>query len=121
MQIDDMDAKAAIGVIAASENLRLQTVDGMYHVKPAVEADDAHKSDVKSPNDPFEAFAQALTKAIDGITDSMSKPELLEKLAKQKRNYYLALTKEGFTSDEALRIVVASSNSELPTFGAPHK
>jgi hypothetical protein len=40
---------------------------------------------------------------------ALSKPEAAERLATFSRNYYLALMKKGFTKEEALRIVGATS------------
>ena len=64
-------------------------------------------------------FSQAISQAYGGMLDYMAKPETVAKLAKQKRNYYLALVNEGFTADEALKLVVA--NGSIPFLGEDSK
>jgi hypothetical protein len=46
--------------------------------------------------------------------DNLAQPETAEKLATFVRNYYKALIAKGFSSDEAMRIVVAVG---LPSVG----
>ena len=49
----------------------------------------------------------------DTLFSYLNKPETATKLAKFQRNYYEALIKEGFTKDEAMKIIVSSTNPLL--------
>lgn len=44
---------------------------------------------------------------MNGMLDVLAMPESAEKLATFNRNYFDALTRKGFTREEALRIVMA--------------
>ena len=114
MRLEDVeDAKQVITMLAVSQNLKLEAANGVYHIKATDRTDEAHK-DGEKPTDGFEAFGQALTKTFNDVADAATKPEVAARFAKYKRNYYLALIKEGFSADEALRIVVATNDPGLP-------
>ncbi len=113
IRLEDVDAGQAIEVLAASENLSVQLTDGVYHLKTTAQTDDSHKGGIKQ-TDGLEAFGQAFANALSGLLDTLTKPEVAQKFAKYKHNYYLALIKEGFTADEALKIVIASGDPGIP-------
>ncbi len=56
----------------------------------------------------------AIGKIYDGLLDYMSKPETAKRLAKAKRAYYEALMAEGFSKEEAFRILLSSETLGLP-------
>ena len=52
---------------------------------------------------------------IDGVLTQLAKPEMATKLARFQRQHFEALVKEGFTSDEALKIV---TSTQVPFSGS---
>ena len=114
MQLEDVDAKQAIEVLSQANALDCQLAGNVYHIKATAKTDDAHKGGEK-PADGFEAFGQALAKTINDASEAVTKPEIAERFAKYKHNYYLALIKEGFTAQEALNIVIASGDPGFPS------
>jgi hypothetical protein len=59
-------------------------------------------------------FAQMMQSMMTGILEVLSQPESAEHLATFTRNYYEALMRRGFTSEEALRLTAAVG---FPTLG----
>ncbi len=51
---------------------------------------------------------------VEGMAKSMAKPEVADYFAAFMRNYYQALMKQGFSSEEAMQIVISSG---LPSIG----
>ena len=114
VRLEDVNAKQAIETLVAMNNLAVQESNGTYYVKTTPGTDAAHKAG-KSTDDAFSnavgaAFAQGMAKMYDASLAYMAKPETAEKTAKHKHNYYLALMKEGFTADQAMKIVTAGGN-----------
>ena len=64
-----------------------------------------------------EMMAGVMGQMIEGMARSMAKPEVAQNLAVFARNYYNALIKQGFSEEEALKIVTASG---LPSIGGKH-
>ena len=61
-----------------------------------------------------EMMAGVMGQMIEGMARSMAKPEVAQNLAVFARNYYTALVKQGFTEEEALKIVTTSG---IPSLG----
>ncbi len=51
---------------------------------------------------------------MEGMARSMAKPEFAKNMAIFMRNYYKALIEQGFTEEEAMRVVISSG---LPSLG----
>ena len=59
-------------------------------------------------------MAQMMTTMVEAMSQTFAKKEIADNFALFTRNYYLALVKNGFTEDEALKIVISSG---LPSMG----
>lgn len=60
-------------------------------------------------------FAEMMGAMIEGMAASFAKPQVAEHFATFMRQYYQALVTRGFTEEEAMKIVTASS---LPSVGS---
>jgi hypothetical protein len=59
-------------------------------------------------------MAQMMSAMVEAMSQTFAKKEIADNFATFTRNYYLALVKNGFTEEEALKIVVSSG---LPSMG----
>ncbi len=59
-------------------------------------------------------MAQMMTTMVEAMSKTFAKQEIADNFAMFTRNYYLALVKNGFTEEEALKIVISSG---LPSMG----
>lgn len=59
-------------------------------------------------------MAQMMTTMVEAMSQTFAKKEIADNFAAFTRNYYLALVKNGFTEEEALKIVISSG---LPSMG----
>jgi hypothetical protein len=66
---------------------------------------------------PFGAFNMTAIygQIIEGMLTQLAKPEVAAKLARFQRQHFEALVKEGFSPDEALKIV---TSTQIPLMGA---
>lgn len=55
-----------------------------------------------------------MAQMMEGMAKAMAKPEVAESFAIFMRNYYNSLVKQGFTQEEAMKIVTASG---IPSMG----
>ena len=55
-----------------------------------------------------------MAQMMEGMSKAMAKPEVAENFATFMRNYYNSLIKQGFTQDEAMKIVTSSG---MPSMG----
>lgn len=51
---------------------------------------------------------------VAALVETLARPELIQRLAKFSRAYYEALLAQGFTQDQAIRIVVGTGVPGLP-------
>ena len=58
----------------------------------------------------FMRVAQFIAMAMDSHLDYLSKPSTTGKLAKFQKNYFDALVQQGFTEEQAIRIISSSAN-----------
>ena len=118
MRLSDVNPEQAIEVIAHAQKLRLSEANGMHYIGAPRELGDIGSASPTPANQPSgdisDFFSKAISQAYDSMLDYGAKPETAAKLAMHKHNYYLALVKEGFTADEALKIVIASGSFPLP-------
>lgn len=105
MRLENQTARDALLIIARAKNLFFEAKDGIFFVR--------------SKNPPpaesiADAFTPGLIKFYDAILDYQARPETAQKLARAKKVLYDALIAEGFTKDEALRIILASQDLPVP-------
>lgn len=109
MRLMDMAPREAINVIAQSKNLLLDEHNGIFYLRsknpPPIPAKTTEPG--KSLGDEFaEALTPAFTNFFDTTLDYMARPETAQKIARAKKVLYEALITEGFTKDEAFRIIL---------------
>ncbi len=66
--------------------------------------------DAKMMREMFTRVAQYVTMAMDSHLDYLGKPSTTLKLAKFQKNYFDALVAQGFTEEQAIRIISSSAN-----------
>ncbi len=66
--------------------------------------------DAKMMREMFSRVAQYVTMAMDSHLDYLGKPSTTLKLAKFQKNYFDALVAQGFTEEQAIRIISSSAN-----------
>ena len=59
-------------------------------------------------------MAQMMSSMVEAMSQTFAKKEVADNFAMFTRNYYIALVKNGFTEEEALKIVISSG---LPSMG----
>ncbi len=85
-------------------NVRLEDASAMEAIEVVV-----HQYKLSMTQDDKGVYYVNLPDPADAVLDLMTKPEMAYRVAAYKHNLYTALMKEGFTPDEAMRIVVASN------------
>jgi hypothetical protein len=58
-----------------------------------------------------------LIKFFDSILDYQARPETAQKIARAKKALFDALVAEGFTKDEAFRVILTNQELSLPASG----
>jgi len=120
MRVQNTTPREAIDRIVKSNGLVLVEKDGILYLRPEklpieleVEAETAKPE--KSLETAFtEALTPALIKVHDSLLDHLGRPETARKTAKAKKALYDALMAEGFTKDEAFRLVLADDGASIP-------
>ena len=116
MRIEDKTPREAIETIAAAKDLILDEKRGVLYVRPKNPAPLAPPKPPEAEKPLNEAlselFTPALNKFYDSILDYHARPETAQKIARGKKALYDALLVEGFTKDEAFRLILAP-NQEL--------
>lgn len=67
-------------------------------------------ADERAMREMFARVAQYVAMAMDSHLDYLSKPSTTAKLAKFQKNYFDALVQQGFTEEQAIRIISSSAN-----------
>jgi hypothetical protein len=106
-----------IKIIVYSQGLKLTKVDDVWYVagpndappsiqppRPNVPDSSAHSTitDIFGP-----ALGDGMVSLYGSVLDCMTRPDIVQKRAKAKKMYYDALVAQGFTKDEAFRIILA--------------
>jgi hypothetical protein len=112
MRVEDKTPREAIDIIAAAKNLILDENKGVLYVRmknppPDPPAGYEAKADPALDAAMLSVLAPALMKMYETILDFESKPEIAQKIAKSKKILYDALIAEGFSKDQAFRLVLA--------------
>lgn len=127
MKLDDKSPREAIDIICQVKGLTLKEHGGVYFVDDpsAAKAEDEQIASGKSAPESA-SFEESITKALtpgiiaagtkfyDALLDIAARPESAQKIAKAKKALFDALIAEGFTREEALKIVIYSGKVELP-------
>ena len=111
MRIEDTTPRQAIDLIVGAKDLLMEEHKGVLFIRPK---HPSPKKPVQSAKDITDELAPAITSFCDSLLDFMSKPETARKIARAKKALYDALVNEGFTKDEALRIILTTP--EIPSF-----
>jgi hypothetical protein len=61
-----------------------------------------------------EIMSATLSKVYDSVLDFQARPETAQKIARAKKALYDALIAEGFTKDEAFRLILVNQEITLP-------
>ncbi len=117
-RIENKTPREAIEIIAQSKDLILDEKDGILYLRPR-NPRPPNEPEAPTPEQSLEdAFTQvltpALTKLYDTFLDYHARPEIAQKVAKAKKLLYDALIAEGFTKDEAFRLVLADQGIPIP-------
>lgn len=126
-RIENKTPREAIETLCQSEGLSFMEKGGVFFVEDSP-ASNSKKTD--AADDPFKTFESAFTeslmqmmsptadvKAYDAMLDMAARPETATKIAKAKKLLFDALVAEGFTREEALKIVIYSGTTNFPNPG----
>lgn len=117
-RIENKTPREAIEIIAQAKELILEEKDGILYLRPKNPPLPTEPEAPKPEKSLEEAFTEALTPAItklyDTLLDYHARPEIAQKVAKSKKLLYDALIAEGFTKDEAFRLVLADQGIPIP-------
>ena len=118
LRIEDKTPRQAIEIIAAAKELILDEKKGILYVRPKNPPPPGTPKAPESEKPLEEAlaamFTPALTKFYDSLLDYQARPETAQKIAKAKKALYDALITEGFTKDEAFRIILTNQELSIP-------
>ena len=118
MRLDNQTPRQAINIIAQAKDLIVEEKGGVTYVRPRNPPPPGTVKEpetAKSLEDAVASiFTPALTKAYDAVLDYQAKPETAQKIAKAKKALYDALIAEGFTKDEAFRIILTNQELTIP-------
>jgi len=121
MRIEDKTPRQAIQIVAASKDLIIDEKKGILYVRPKNPPPPAPPAPAKvaEPEKSLEEaltgmFTPALTKFYDSLLDYQARPETAQKLAKAKKALYDALIAEGFSKEEAFRIILTNQELTVP-------
>ena len=118
LRLENKTPRAAMEIIAQANGLIMEDRKGILYVssKNPNAAAAAKKSEPeKSIEDAMASmFTPAVIKFFDSFLDYQAKPETARKTAKAKRALYEALIAEGFSKDEALKIILADREFSIP-------
>lgn len=119
LKLEDKTPMEAIEIIATAKDLSIEKKDGVYFVdaknpSPAP----AQTSNKEDSLDDWakklqESIAPALTKLYEDLLDHDARPETARRIARAKKALYDALIAEGFTKEEAFRLVLAHQDRSL--------
>jgi hypothetical protein len=126
MRIEDKTPMEAIEIICTAKGLTCVEEKGVLHIDdPNGSGPSPDKTSGQNVADPLEkALTEMLTPGLiasgtrlyDTLLDVQARPETAKKTAKAKKLFFDALMEEGFTRDEALKIVIFSDDPDMPNF-----
>jgi len=118
MRLDNKTPREAIDILVTARDLILDEKAGIVYIRPrnppppgTAKAPEAEKSLEEAV---ASLFSPAITKAYDSVLDYQARPETAQKIAKAKKALYDALIAEGFTKDEAFRIILTNQELTIP-------
>ncbi|MEP6669785.1 MAG: hypothetical protein ABJF10_11565 [Chthoniobacter sp.] len=126
MRIQDQTPKEAMEIVIASKDLVYHQSQGVYFIRsknPPIRISAEEKAAAGLPTfsangQSTEALSALLLPTLTGFSDAMldyqGRPETARRIARAKRAYYEALMAQGFTKEQALRIIL--TNQELSAF-----
>ncbi len=128
MRLEDKTPLEGIKIIAMAKGLSFKQVDDVYYVsskeQPKPVAEPLNPPPIEPPT-PSNAGSLAnflspemtgtLTKYCDSMLDYLARPETAHKIAKAKKELYDALITEGFTKDQAFKIILANQEIGPPS------
>jgi hypothetical protein len=122
MRVEDKSPAEAMALIVESKGLLMEKgKNGVYFVRsknppPSGASKEADKG--KPEKSMEEALGGLITPAVFGFYDSLldyqAKPETAQKIAKSKKVLYDALVAEGFSKEEAFRLILPNQEFSLP-------
>jgi hypothetical protein len=134
MRLEDKTPLEAIKIIAFAKGLDLTQADGVYYIRSK---DQSTSADIGPANPPppidpptqtsssntVSSLADMLTpemlgmmsKYYDSTLDYLDRPETARRLAKAKKELYDALIAEGFTKDQAFRLILTNEEIDPPS------
>ena len=118
LRIEDKTPRQAIEIIAAAKELIIEDKKGVLYVRPKNPPPPGTPK-APEPEKPWDEalsslFTPALTKFYDSFLDYQARPETAQKIAKTKKALYDALIAEGFTKDEAFRLILTNQELSFP-------
>ena len=120
IRVEDKTPMEAIHIIVESKDLVMTERRGVYFVQPKNPPSPSAKKLVDPDLDPVavkemtDTISSAVTGFYDSLLDFQARPETARKIAKTKKALYDALIAEGFTKEEAFRLILTAP--ELPAF-----
>lgn len=129
MRIEDKTPKESFDIICSSKGLKVTKEKGVYYVSdpkaptiPAKDGDDKNADPAQSIEETLSGLLtpgvlSMGTKVYDALLDVAARPETAKKIARAKKQLFDALMEEGFTREEALKIVIYSGEAKLPDLG----
>ncbi|HSI12033.1 MAG TPA: hypothetical protein VK961_08315 [Chthoniobacter sp.] len=129
IRIEDKSPKDAMMIIIEAKDLVFnQGKGGVYYIRsknPPIRITEADKAAAGKPSartseptkeEASSFFAPAFTGLADAMLDYQASPEVARKRARAKKALYDAFVAQGFTKEEALRLILA--NRETSPFGS---
>lgn len=119
MRLQDVTSLRAIEIIAQAKKLQIKHSDGVYRITSPESKPLTNQAREKTPDAAIAealvpTFGTALIKLADISLEYLAQAETTTKMARYKRNFYDALIKEGFTKEEALKILLADRPDWVP-------
>jgi type II secretory pathway component GspD/PulD (secretin) len=107
-------------IVGANEDWILDEKGGVFYVRlknppltdPPAKKEKSIEEAIGEAYGP--AFSSALMKLHEAFLDHQARPETARKIAKAKKALFDAFMAEGFTRDEAFRLVLADQGATLP-------
>jgi type IV pilus assembly protein PilQ len=121
IRLEDKTPREAIEIIVTAKDLLLDDKKGTLYVRARNPPPPAPAKSPKSELPLEEAlaamFTPAVTKFYDSLLDYQARPETAQRIAKAKKALYDALIAEGFTKDEAFRLILTNQEFSIPEIG----
>jgi len=110
LRVEGKKPKEVIEVIANMKDLVMEQKHDIYYIrsrnpKPAAAVEKAKSNDFNEAT--LNSIQPIVTKFLDMLLDYEARPETAQKIAKSKKALLDALVAEGFTRDEAFKLLLA--------------